>query len=133
VALTRALDAPWAGQRRRFDPVAGRLIGSRCLVCGATSWPLRAICQRCGSADTEERTLGDRGTLVTYTTVWVPRPGLQAPYVLGQVDLDDGVRIFTHGRELTDGAKVPMPVRLEFDADPEALPPFWFVPEGRSG
>jgi hypothetical protein len=132
VGLTRALDAPWAAQRRRFDPAAGRLIGSRCLACRAASWPARAICERCGSDETEEQVLSDRGMLITYTTVWVPRLGLEPPYVLGQVDLEDGVRIFTHGREIADNAKVPMPVRLQFDADSEAVPPFWFVPEERS-
>ena len=58
----------------------------------------------------------------------VPRPGLATPYVLGQVDLDDGVRIFAHGRGLTDEHRVPVPVRLVLSDEPAAVPPFVFEP-----
>jgi uncharacterized OB-fold protein len=88
------------------------------------------VCQRCGSPETTDLLLSDRGTLVTYTTVWVPRPGLVPPYTLGQVDLADGVRVFAHGRGLADGCQVPMPVRIVVNPDTEAIPPFWFEPLG---
>jgi hypothetical protein len=126
--LAAALDVPPFPQRPRIDRVAGRLVGSRCGACGSVSWPGRPVCQRCGAAAATPLRLSDEGTLITYTTVWVPRPGLPTPYVLGQVDLADGVRIFAHGRGLTDRHTVPLPVRLVVLADQDAVPPFVFEP-----
>jgi uncharacterized OB-fold protein len=127
--LTRALDVTPSPQRPRIDYSSGRLIGSRCERCGSVSWPSRPVCHRCGSAATRELVLSPTGVLVTYTTVWVPRPGLSVPYILGQVDLADGVRVFAHGQGLGDHHHVPLPVRLVIHRDPEAVPPFVFEPE----
>lgn len=126
--LSPALQATPSRQRRRFDWDAARLVGSRCERCGTVSWPGRAICHRCGSADTAEIVLGQRGSLVTHTTVWVPLPGLEAPYTLGQVDLPEGVRVFAHIRKLREDTLVPSPVTLVRAEEPESIPPFWFEP-----
>jgi uncharacterized OB-fold protein len=74
----------------------------------------------------EETRFENCGTLITFTTVWVPRPGLPSPYVLGQVDLDDGVRLFARGEGDLKDLRVPARVRLVVTADPEATPLFWF-------
>jgi uncharacterized protein len=129
--LTAALDVIGSAQRSWIDRDAGRLVGSRCDLCAAVSWPGRPICERCGQAGTTEFRLTDTGTLITYTTVWVSRPGLVTPYVLGQVDLDDGVRIFAHGRGLTERHRVPLAVRLIVRSDPVSVPPFVFEPAER--
>jgi uncharacterized OB-fold protein len=73
--------------------------------------------------------LSEKGSLVTYTTVWVARSGITPPYTVGQVDLDDGVRIFAHVRGIGAEARVPMVVRLVLSSDPLAVPAFWFEPE----
>jgi uncharacterized OB-fold protein len=125
--LTGALDALPFPQRARYDRDTGRLVGSRCGHCGSVSWPARPICQRCGAAEAATIQLSDEGTLITFTTVWVPRPGLPTPYVLGQVDLVDGVRVFAHGQGLTGEHHVPLPVRLVL-REPGAVPPFVFQP-----
>ena len=127
--LASALDVTPSQQRPRIDYPSMRLIGTRCGRCGSVSWPGRPICQRCGAAAAVELLLQNEGVLVTYTTVWVPRPGLSTPYVLGQVDLADGVRIFAHGRGLTDKHRVPLPVHLVIQPDPKSLPPFVFEPQ----
>jgi uncharacterized protein len=69
------------------------------------------------------------GSLLTYTTVWVARAGMEPPYSLGQVKLDDGPLVFGHLRGLTEDARVPLPVRLAVAADAQTVPPFWFEPE----
>ncbi|HEY1688273.1 MAG TPA: OB-fold domain-containing protein [Solirubrobacteraceae bacterium] len=131
--LALALQAADTGERRRVDRELGALVGSRCEVCGTVSWPSRAICHRCGSPRVRELALGRDGQLVTYTTVWVPRPGVVAPYVLGQVDLPEGVRIFVHVHDLPAGTRTPCPVRMVLAAEADAVPPFWFEPaEARS-
>lgn len=127
--LTRALDVPNTGRRPRIDHVRGLLVGSRCTKCLAMSWPARAVCHRCGSPTLEPALFGPRGKLVTYTTVWVSRPGLPTPYVLGQVDLGDSVRVVGHIRGVAADAKVPLSVRLVVESDENAFPPFWFKPE----
>jgi uncharacterized protein len=114
--------------RARFDRGAGVLVASRCQVCEATSWPARAICSACGGVLLEAVHLPEVGTLVSYTTVWVPRGALPAPYVLGQVDYGHGATVFAHVRELPDGATVPLPARVVLADDPDVVPSFWFEP-----
>jgi uncharacterized OB-fold protein len=126
--LEAALQAKPTGERERVDRAAGRLVGSRCLNCGTHSWPARAVCHRCGEARAEVATLADRGTLVTHTTVWVPRPPLEPPFTLGQVELPEAVLVFAHIHGLEDTDKVPLEVELRLAADAEDVPPFWFVP-----
>lgn len=125
--LSRALEATPTAERDRYDRGAGALHGSRCRRCGETSWPGRAICNSCGSADVAAESFARTGTLLTYASVWVPRPGLEAGYVLGLVELDNGPSVFTHVRDLPDGTKVPLAVELEL-AEPDRVPPFCFRP-----
>jgi uncharacterized OB-fold protein len=76
-----------------------------------------------------ESSFAPSGNLVTYTTVWVARPGIEPPYTIGQVKLDDGPLVFGHIRGLVDGMTVPSPVRLVVADDTASVPPFWFEPE----
>ncbi len=130
MTLAAALDMPPSRSRSRVDREAGLLRGTRCRNCGADSWPARSICQRCGQATLEFWDFGPTGVLITHTEVWTPRPGLDVPYRLGQVRLDDGPLVFTHVRELREGEQVPLPVRIELAERADAVPPFWFVPAG---
>lgn len=114
--------------RRRVDREQVRLVGSRCSQCGMSSWPQRAVCPRCGAAPMAASAFGPAGTLLSYTTVWVPRPGIEPPYTLGQVHVEDGPVVFTHVRGVREGMTVPLPVRMVVAEDPAAVPPFWFEP-----
>jgi uncharacterized OB-fold protein len=116
---------PGTLQRPRFDAAAGALLGSRCSACGATAWPSRAVCHRCRSATEISTALARTGRLLTYTEVWVERPGLKPPYLIGQVRLDDGTLLFGHVRGLPGGARVPLPVTVVVGAERDT-PPFWF-------
>jgi len=127
VEVTAALEMPLTGERPRLDRERQCLVGSRCASCGATSWPTRAVCNRCGSAASEEACFARTGALLTYTEVWVERPGLDPPYVLGQVDLDDGPLIFTHVRGLAADSRVPLPVEVVV-GERGVVPPFWVEP-----
>jgi uncharacterized OB-fold protein len=127
--LTRALDVQGTAQRIRVDRDAGVLVGSRCEGCGATSWPARAICHRCGRAGMEQWRFSAQGTLLTHTEVWTPRPGLEVPYRLGQVQVTDGPAVFCHIRELVPGRPVPLPVHVVLADDEASVPPFWFEPD----
>lgn len=69
------------------------------------------------------------GCLLAHTTVWVARDGIEPPYTLGQVKIDDGPLVFGHVRRLAADAQVPQRVRLTVAAAADAVPPFWFEPE----
>jgi uncharacterized OB-fold protein len=127
--LTEADNATPFLQRVRFDAEAGLLVGSLCSICGARSWPARAACARCGSVAVSQATLPREGSLVSYTVVWVARPGLSTPYMLGQADFGDGASVFAHVRGLASDVRVPTPVRAVISADESAVPRFWLTPE----
>lgn len=129
MGLSAALDLPGTAQRPRVDREAGTLVGSVCANCGASSWPARAVCHACGRAAMALRPLSPRGTLITHTEVWTPRPGLEVPYRLAQVRLQDGPTIFCHVRGLRAGQAVPLPVHLVLAEVEDAVPPFWFEPD----
>jgi hypothetical protein len=126
--LTPALGAPPICERPRLDSARGVLLGCRCRACGAGAWPARAVCHACGSAEVDQGVaLARTGTLLTYTTVWVPRPGLEPPYTLGQVELEPGLEVFAHVRGLEGSPRVPLPVRLAVGGE-EGPVDFWFEP-----
>lgn len=82
---------------------APQLIGSRCGVCGETTFPRANACPRCTSTDVAEHLLGTRGRLWTWTVqCFRPKPpfGLDAdadfePYGVGYVELDGETRVET--------------------------------------
>jgi uncharacterized OB-fold protein len=126
VDLTSALRRANGPLRPGAEPAAGCLMGSECQHCQTRSWPGRAICQRCGSADLTDVQLPAEGTLLARTVVTVARPGLSVPYSLGQVELSPGLRVFGHIRDVPDDFDHG-PVRLVVPADPDVRPIFWFT------
>ena len=76
-----------------------RLLGGRCESCGTVTFPRLDGCPRCGQDVIEQLPLATRGTLWTWTTQGFPvkRPYLGEadfePYLLGYVDLPDGVKV----------------------------------------
>jgi uncharacterized OB-fold protein len=114
-------------ERPRVSRDDGCLVGSRCDACGTASWPSRAVCHRCVSSATRETLLGPEGTLTSYTRVWVPRPGIEAPYTIGEVAVAGGVTVFAHVHGLAEGATVPQPGRVVVGSE-DSVPPFWFEP-----
>lgn len=130
--IIEAADAPLTAERTRVDLDRKRLVGSRCPECGIAAWPARAVCHNCGQAPVEIVALEPTGTLLTYTTVWVPRPGLEPPFILGQVKIDDGPTIFCHVGSIDDSITVPHPVKLMLAEKLASIPPFWFEPEVQS-
>jgi uncharacterized OB-fold protein len=77
----------------------------------------------------EPVSFASRGVLLTCTTVWVERAGLEPPYTIGQVKLEDGPLVFGHVRGLHSHTAVPVDVRLVIAPEANEVPPFWFEPE----
>lgn len=89
------------------------LRGSKCGHCGALAFPPRAVCATCRRTGQEPVLLGSTGRLYTYAVVRQAPKGFPTPYVIGYVDLDEGVRVFTRvltepGQEL----RLNMPMSL---------------------
>jgi uncharacterized OB-fold protein len=76
----------------RADDGTLRLVASVCPGCATAWFPAGAVCPSCARLEPERYLVGPTGTLYSYTTVHVSssRP---TPYVLGYVDLDQGVRV----------------------------------------
>ena len=77
-----------------------QLIGSRCPSCGELFFPKREIdlCGYCQSRGLEEVKLSRKGRVYSYTVVTQSPPVYykgEVPYVLGFVELPEGIRVET--------------------------------------
>jgi uncharacterized OB-fold protein len=123
-----------AAERSLFGdgPIAGsadapRLVGSRCRRCGVVAFPRQDSCAACTSDDVEERLLGRRGTLWTWTVQCFPpksppyagAPEDFEPYGLGYVELPDEVRVEARLTEADPARlRIGMPMELVLVAAP---------------
>ena len=97
---------PWAEREGRLH-----LIGMKCSYCETLAFPAREICSSCGQPDgLGAHELSNTGTLYTFSEVHVGPNGFATPYVVGYVDLEDGVRVLAQidgtVETLTVGQKV---------------------------
>lgn len=70
------------------------LAGQRCTRCGAVYLGERRACSKClAEGPFEEIRLSPRGTLWVYSVVHQSVPGVPVPYVVGIVDLPEGVSV----------------------------------------
>lgn len=79
----------WAALRE------GRWTTSRCKACARQTFPPKPVCPHCWSTEVEWSELGTRGTLYSWTRIHAA-PAVfapQAPYAVGIVDLEDGIRL----------------------------------------
>ncbi|KND55623.1 hypothetical protein BPUN_2298 [Candidatus Paraburkholderia kirkii] len=108
---------PQANQRLsadylRFDSAGAHLVGQRCDVCGTQLFPKTGICPGCQSEQLTDVALPRQGTLYSWSIVHVaPKPWV-TPYVIGYVDLPEGVRVFAHIGGDPQTLKIGMPVAL---------------------
>lgn len=79
----------------REIPQRYRLEANRCTKCRKTFFPPRLVCPDCKSQKFEKTRLAEAGKVLTYTIIHVPPQGFgdQAPYAVGIVELDDGVKL----------------------------------------
>jgi len=133
-----ATDTPWIAFRPGVLDEEARVVGSMCPSCGARYFPLRQVCSRCLTPDLETVPLSDVGTLYTYTVVRQAAPGFEVPYVLGYLDLPEGVRLLGQVAGIEPEA-VRLGMRLYLNVEPfgedesgRAILGFRFRPEGRN-
>ena len=101
----------------REIPQRYRLEAGRCTKCGLVLYPPRVICPRCKNRSFEKVVLSNEGKIVTYTVIRVPPCQFRdlAPYAVGIVELDTGVRITTQIVDCSfSDLAIGKRVRLEF-------------------
>jgi uncharacterized OB-fold protein len=113
------------------------LLAGRCQLCNALSFPIQRFCPNClGDKSLEVIRLSREGILYSFSTVRVPSPGFDSPYLVGYVDLPEGVRIFAQLAATTDEVTVndrmilvEGPIRRMPDGSP--VLGYKFAPTGR--
>jgi uncharacterized OB-fold protein len=122
----------------REIPQRYRLEANRCAPCDLKFFPPRLICPECGNQTLEPAKIADRGGLLTYTIIRVPPSQFkdQAPYAVGIVELDDGVKLTGQVvdcpfEELKTGMRLKLEFRKMFDVGQSGIICYGykFVPE----
>jgi uncharacterized OB-fold protein len=89
------------------------LKGGRCRACGFVTLGERNICPECWSNNTMQLwPIGRTGNLYTWTVIHQVPAGYQAPFAVGYVDVEDGVRIFAHIDRDSAALKPDAPLKL---------------------
>jgi hypothetical protein len=102
-----------------------KIMGAKCKKCGALSLPPRPICVSCFGSQMEWVQFKGDGRLAAFTSiVVVPSPmakegfGRNNPYVVGVVELQEGVKVVARitgvDAKKPDQIKVGTPLRAEF-------------------
>jgi uncharacterized OB-fold protein len=88
--------APTETTWSRVTPADGTvaLVTQRCAECGQIAFPPTAErCPRCWSTSLSTEDGSASGSVYSYTIVRRSFPGRETPYVVGLIDLDDGLRV----------------------------------------
>ena len=91
----------------------------KCNHCGSWVYPIAPLCQECWSDDLVWTQLGGHGVVsswVVYHRAFDPSFEADLPYMVVQVDLDEGVRLMSNLIDVQRGdVYAGMPVRVEFE------------------
>lgn len=101
-----------------FDPSGPTLFGSRCRDCGALHHPPRDVCPECLATAVERYPLACEGKLVALTHILLKDPGLIEPRIVGDVYLDDGVRLYAPVDNASDGSAPAVGGKVRLVAGP---------------
>lgn len=71
------------------------LVGGRCRSCGKIVFPVKPVCPACFDPEQEEIPLNKTGKLHTFALSCMGPPGIEKPYVIGFVDLPEGIKLFS--------------------------------------
>lgn len=103
----------------------GKIMGSKCKKCGTLALPPRPICVSCFGSEMEWVQFQGTGKLAAFTSIVVAPPFMvkegfdrNNPYVVGVVELDEGVkavaRILGVDAKKPEQIKVGTPLKAEF-------------------
>jgi len=113
----------WEGTR------AGELRLQKCEDCGTAYFPPRPFCPHCSSRNVTVFAASGKANLYSYVISHIPAPGLEPPYSVAVVTLEEGPRMMTNiiGCDQTPEALIldmPLEVTFETQTDDITLPLF---------
>lgn len=77
----------WRLQEQKYG-----LMASRCTICGRLYFPKRKqVCVACHGRECEDVKLSGNGRILSWTVIRAAPNGFEAPYVIGVVELDEGI------------------------------------------
>ncbi len=115
------------------------LIGTRCKRCRHFHFPPINRCTQCLSIELENVPFGRSGTLYSYSVIQISSLGFKAPYAVGYIDLDEGVRLLAPIVEwqdagLSSGKKMELVVgKVKQDADGNDVEGYMYRPQKNDG
>ena len=71
------------------------LTGTRCLDCDRVFFPPKRVCPQCFDGRIKPAPLSRKGTLHTFAQAVMGPKELQRPYVMGFVDLPEGIKLYS--------------------------------------
>jgi uncharacterized protein len=126
---TPATQAFWDGAKKgklmlQWDPTARKY----------QFWP-RANSVRTGKRNLEWKPTSGKGALYSFTITHVPTPGFEAraPYVIGMIELDEGVRIIANLINIEiDEVEIGMRMKVAWEKLSDDITYFAFEPDKRA-
>lgn len=110
------MEPPKIWRERREKYLA---LGILCQECKRKSFPITLYCPHCSSENISELKLAQTGKILHFTRVTQTAEELMlyAPYIIGLVELDDGIEVTgqitdTKLEDLTEGMEVRMVFRI---------------------
>ena len=103
----------------------------KCNDCRETYFPPRPFCPHCSSRDVSVFTASGKATLHSYVISHIPAPGLEPPYSVAVVALEEGPRLMTNlvGCDQTpEVLKLDMSLEVTFEAQNDEITLPFFKP-----
>ncbi len=100
-----------------------KILGSRCATCNTPYFPKAPVCHNpdCSASKMQDSAFGGKGVLWSYSVADFPPPAPHKydepfkPYVIGVVDMQDGLRLIGQMVDTLDDVKIGANVELVID------------------
>ncbi|MFO7856303.1 MAG: OB-fold domain-containing protein [Paracoccaceae bacterium] len=120
----------WEGARQ------GELRLQRCDDCREAYFPPRPFCPRCGGRKVSVEKASGRGWLHSYVINHIGAPGMEPPFVIAAVELEEGPRMMANIFGVApkpEALELDMPLEVTFEklTDEISLPQFQPAKESR--
>ena len=122
--MSAGWDPPPFEPMRRFWERAARHVLSApwCEHCDAPVLYPRELCNRCHQPVARWRDLSGNGVVYAFGIehrAWSPLPGLEVPYIVALIDLEEGGRLLSNVAGPVEGVRVGTPVEVMWHDGPD--------------
>lgn len=92
----------------------GKIMTTKCTLCGTTVFPPKLYCADCGREDMEWVEINGTGTVATFTTVYYGPAGFEdeTPYTIAIVEFPNGVQMLGHIDKEVDSKSVAVGTKV---------------------